>query len=241
LKRLAYFYRIQHDKMENRDNINQYDLVEITRVPEEYRGVIDIGDIGVVVEKYDDENFEIECVNPGGSYKWLETLNIKYVRLRSKDPYNPWIEKSLTDKPIMKKSIILGVALGASFGALIGVGLGAITRSLNGILIGLVFGLLLGMVTGALTAALTVKTAGTTGGIGIGYFTGMLFGGVFGMLLGALIPASLRMRAHTEGLPVLDALMMGRFETAVLASFTLSILATIVGVWIGGKNLVSWN
>ena len=227
--------------MENRDNINQYDLVEVTRVPEEYRGVIDIGDIGVVVEKYDDENFEIECVNPGGSYKWLETLNIKYVRLRSKDPYNPWIEKSLTDKPIMKKSIILGVALGASFGALIGVGLGAITRSLNGILIGLVIGLLLGMVTGALTAALTVKTAGTAGGIGIGYFTGMLFGGVFGMFLGALIPASLRMRAHTEGLPVLDALMMGRFETAVLASFTLSILATIVGVWIGGKNLVSWN
>jgi len=241
LKRLAYFYRIQHDKMENRDNINPYDLVEITRVPEEYRGVIDIGDIGVVVEKYDDENFEIECVNPGGSYKWLETLNIKYVRLRSKDPYNPWIEKSLTDKPIMKKSIILGMALGASFGALIGVGLGAITRSLNGILIGLVIGLLLGMVTGALTAALTVRTAGTAGGIGIGYFTGMLFGGVFGMLLGALIPASLRMRAHTEGLPVLDALMMGRFETAVLASFTLSILATIVGVWIGGKNLVSWN
>jgi len=225
--------------MENRDNINQYDLVEVTRVPEEYRGVIDIGDIGVVVEKYDDENFEIECVNPGGSYKWLETLNIKYVRLRSKDPYNPWIEKSLTDKPIMKKSIILGMALGASFGALIGVGLGAITRSLNGILIGLVIGLLLGMVTGALTAALTVRTAGTAGGIGIGYFTGMLFGGVFGMLLGALIPASLRMRAHTEGLPVLDALMMGRFETAVLASFTLSILATIVGVWIGGKNLVS--
>jgi len=227
--------------MENRDNINQYDLVEVTRVPEEYRGVIDIGDIGVVVEKYDDENFEIECVNPGGSYKWLETLNIKYVRLRSKDPYNPWIEKSLTDKPIMKKSIILGVALGAIFGALIGVGLGAITRSLNGILIGLVIGLLLGMVTGALTAALTVRTAGTTGGIGIGYFTGMIFGGFFGMLLGALIPASLRMRAHTEGLPVLDALMMGRFETAVLASFTLSILATIVGVWIGGKNLVSWN
>ena len=241
MKRLAYFYRIQHGKMENRDNINQYDLVEVTRVPEEYRGVIDIGDIGVVVEKYDDENFEIECVNPGGSYKWLETLNIKYVRLRSKDPYNPWIEKSLTDKPIMKKSIILGMALGASFGALIGVGLGAITRSLNGILIGLVIGLLLGMVTGALTAALTVRTAGTTGGIGIGYFTGMLFGGVFGMFLGALIPASLRMRAHTEGLPVLDALMMGRFETAVLASFTLSILATIVGVWIGGKNLVSWN
>ena len=60
--------------MDNCNNINQYDLVEVIQVPEEYEGVIDIGDIGVVVEKYDDENFEIECVKPGGSYKWLETL-----------------------------------------------------------------------------------------------------------------------------------------------------------------------
>lgn len=229
MRRLAYFYRIQHDKMDNLDNINQYDLVEVTHVPEEYEGVIDIGDIGVVVEKYDDENFEIECVNPGGSYKWLETLNIEYVRLRSKDPYNPWIEKSLTDKPIMQKSIILGMVLGA------------ITATLNGILVGLVMGLILGVITGALTAALTVKTAGTTGGIGVGYFTGMLFGGVFGMSLGALIPTSLRMSASTEGLPVLDALVLGRLETAMLTGFLLSILGTMVGTWVGGKNLVPRN
>ena len=227
--------------MDNRDQINQYDLVEVIQVPERLEGVIEIGDIGVVVKKYDDKNFEVECVEQGGSHKWLKSLNIRYVRLRSKDPFSGWAKKALADKSIIQTSIPLGVAIGAACGALIGVGLGAITRSLNGILIGLVIGLLLGMVTGALTAALTVKTAGTARGIGIGYFTGMLFGGVFGMLLGALIPASLRMRAHTEGLPVLDALMMGRFETAVLASFTLSILATIVGVWIGGKNLVSWN
>ena len=225
--------------MDNHDRINQYDLVEVIQVPERLEGVIEIGDIGVVVKKYDDKNFEVECVEQGGSHKWLKSLNIRYVRLRSKDPFSGWAKKSLIDKSIIQTSIPLGVVIGAIFGALIGVGLGAITRSLNGILIGLVIGLLLGVVTGALTAALTVKTAGTTGGIGVGYFTGMLFGGVFGMLLGALIPASLRMRAHTEGLPVLDALMMGRFETAVLASFTLSILATIVGVWIGGKNLVS--
>ena len=241
MKRPAYFYRNQHNKMDNRDNINQYDLVEIIQVPEEYEGVIDMGDIGVVVEKYDDENFEIECVKPGGSYKWLKTLNIKYVRLRSKDPYNPWIEKSLTDKPIMQKSIILGIALGAIFGGLIGAGFGAITMRLSGILVGLVIGLILGVVTGVLTAALTVKTAGTTGGIGVGYFTGMVFGGVFGMILGALIPTSLRMSAHTEGMPMLDALMMGRFETAILASFLLSILATMVGAWIGGNNLVPRN
>ena len=227
--------------MDDRENINQYDLVEIIRVPEKLEGVIDIGDIGVVVEKYDDENFKIECLQPGDSYKWLEPLSIKYVRLKSKDPFSGWMKTSLIDKSMTRNSIILGAVIGAIFGALIGAGLGAITRSLNGIFIGLFIGLILGVITGALTAALTVKTAGTTGGIGVGYFTGMLFGGIFGMILGALLPASWRMSAHTEGLPVLDALMLGRFETAILTSFLLSILATIVGIWIGGKNLVPRN
>jgi hypothetical protein len=31
--------------------------------------------------------------------------------------------------------------------------------------------------------------------------------------------------------------MRGRFETAILTSFLLSVLATIVGAWIGGNNL----
>ncbi len=227
--------------MVDRETINQYDLVEIIQVPEEYKGVIDIGDIGVVVEKDDAENFEIECIQPGGSYKWLETLNINYIQLKSKDPFSSWAKKSLIDQSMTRASIILGAVIGVIFGALIGAGLGAITRSLNGILIGLVIGLILGVVTGALTAALTVKTAGTTGGVGVGYFTGMLFGGIFGVTLGALIPTSLRMRAHTEGMPVLDALMMSRFETAILSGFLLSVLATIVGVWIGGKNQVPRN
>jgi hypothetical protein len=227
--------------MDDREEINQYDLVELIQVPEQYEDLMDIGDIGVVVEKYDDENFEVECVQPGGASKWLERLNIKYVRLRSKDPYDPWIKKSLTDQPLMKTSILLGIVVGAIFGALIGAGFGAITATLYGVLIGLVIGLVLGIVTGALTAALTVKTAGTTGGIGVGYFTGMVFGGIFGMVIGTLIPTSLRMRAHTEGLPMLDALMMGRFETAVLTSFLLSILAAIVGTWIGGNNEVPRN
>ncbi len=227
--------------MGNHSKISQYDLVEIIQVPEKLKGVIDIGDIGVVVKKFDDKNFEIECIQPGGTYKWLKLLNIKYIRLKSKDPFSIWAKKSLPDKSITRTSIDLGALIGAIFGALIGAGLGAITKSLNGILIGLVIGLILGVITGAITAALTVKTAGTTGGIGVGYFTGMLFGGVFGMVLGALIPTSLRMSADTEGLPVLDALMMGRFETAILTSFLLSILATIVGIWIGGKNLVPRN
>lgn len=227
--------------MDEREEINQYDLVEIIEVPERYKGVIDIGDIGVVVKKYDEENFEVECVEPGASSKWLEKLNIGYLRLRSKDPYDSWIKKSLTDQPLMSKSIFLGMVIGATFGALIGAGLGAITMTLNGLLIGLVIGLILGGVTGVLTAALTVKTASTTGGIGVGYFTGMLFGGVLGIILGALIPPSLRMSIHTEGLPMLDALMMSRFETATLIGFLLSILGAIVGTWIGGKNLVPRN
>lgn len=224
-------------KKDNHDEINQYDLVEIIQVPERFEGLIEIGDIGVVVKKYDDTNFEIECIQPGGYYKWLKRLNSRYVRLRSKDPFSNWAKKSLRDKSLTQTSITLGVAVGAMFGALMGAGLGAITRSLNGILMGLVIGLILGVVTGAFTAALTVKTAGTRGGLGVGYFTGMIFGGVFGMILGALIPESLRRNAHTEDLPLLDALTMGRFETAILASFLLSILATIVGVWISGKNL----
>ena len=40
---------------------------------------------------------------------------------------------------------------------------------------------------------------------------------------------------------VLDALAQGRLETAILAGFFLSILATIVGVWIGGRNQVPRN
>jgi hypothetical protein len=224
--------------MDDSEKINQYDLVEIIRVPEKLQGVMDLGDIGVVVEKYDDANFLIECVQPGDSYKWLKPLNIKYISLKSKDPFSVWAQKSLAEKSIVKPSIILGTVIGAICGALIGGGLGAITGSFNGILIGLLIGLILGLATGALSAALTVKIAGTTGGIGVGFYTGMVFGGIFGMSVGALIPTSWLMSAHTEGLPMLDAFTMGHFETAMLIGFLLSTLGTIVGVWIGGKNEV---
>jgi hypothetical protein len=99
----------------------------------------------------------------------------------------------------------------------------------------------LGVINGILTAMLTVKIAGTSGGVGVGYFTGMLLGGTLGMILGALIPTSLRMSAGTEDLPILDALVLGRFDTAVLFSFTFSILDTIIGVWISGKNQIPRN
>ncbi len=227
--------------MDDREVIDQYDLVEVIQVPEQYEGVIDIGDVGVVVKKYDEENFEIECVKPGSSCKWLAQLNIIHIRLKSRDPFSVWTQEALPEKPITRTSVILGSAIGAIFGALIGCGLGAITKSLNGILVGLIVGLVLGIITGTLTAALTVKTAGTNGGIGVGYFTGMIFGGILGMVIGALIPTSWRMRAHTEGLPVLDAFATGRFETAILTGFVLSILATVVGAWISAKNQVPRN
>ena len=227
--------------MDPRDKIDQYDLVEIIQVPEEYETVMDIGDIGVVVEKYDEEHFEIECLQPGGSSKWLKPLHTNYIRLKSKDPYHAWVSKSLGDRSMTRRSVIWGTVIGAGAGMLTMGGLGAITKSLNGILIGLAIGLIMGCITGALTAALTIKFAGTTGGVGVGYYVGMLFGGALGLIIGALIPASLRARAHTEGLPVLDALALGRFETAVMMGFFLSIIATIVGVWIGGRNFIPRN
>jgi hypothetical protein len=222
--------------MVNRENIDQYDLVEVVQVPGEFEDVIDIGDVGVVIEKYSSRNFQIESLELDGSSKWLAPLNVKYLRLRSKDPYQRWIQKTLVDKPIMRKSITSGSVIGAVSGMIIGCGLGALTGNLSGIGIGLMIGLGVGVLAGALTGALTAKIAGTDGGIGVGYFTGMLFGGGLGMILGMLIPTPLRMNANTEGMPVLDALTMGRFETAILFSFLLSILATVVGSWVGGKN-----
>lgn len=221
--------------------INQYDLVEVIEIPEKYVGVIDIGDVGVVVEKYDDQRLEVESIQSGGSSKWSAVLNIENVRLKSKDPFTTWVSNSIPEQSLTRPSMKLGAIIGLVFGGLMGAGLGAITKSLNGILIGLVIGLVLGVVTGALTGALTVQTAGTTGGVGVGYFTGMLFGGTLGMILGVLVPTSFRMSAHTEGMPILDSLIMGRFETAIMLGFTLSILDTIVGVWIGGKNQVPRN
>jgi hypothetical protein len=138
----------------------------------------------------------------------------------------------------MQRSILLGIALGAIFGGLMGAAFGAITATLNGILVGLAIGLALGILTGALTGASTARTAGTTGGVSFGAYTGMALGGILGLVIGVSIPTSLRMSANTQGMPVLDALMLGRFETAMLSSFLLSILGTIVGAWVGGKNLV---
>jgi hypothetical protein len=148
-----------------------------------------------------------------------------------------WLKINMNTN-ITQKSIVFGSTLGAMIGALVGAAFGAITVTLNGILIGLTSGLVLGILTGILTAALTVKTAGTTGGVSVGAYTGMAFGAVIGTIIGALIPDSVRMSARTQNLPVLDALIAGRFETAVLISFLLCVLGTAVGAWVAGRNLI---
>src|SRR5512138_3809602 len=106
--------------MSEQEKIDQYDVVEIIHVPAEYEGVISIGDVGVVVERYDDETFEVECVETSGSCKWLATLTIQDIRLKSKDPFRHWATQSLKDPSITQPSIRLGTFLGAALGALIG-------------------------------------------------------------------------------------------------------------------------
>ena len=123
-------------------------------------------------------------------------------------------------------------------GAVVGAGLGLITRTLNGVLVGAVAGLALGILTGVLVAALAVRTAGTTEGVSVGAYTGMAFGALIGGVVGAAIPKSVLMSAGTEGMPVLDALVIGRFETVVLFSFLACVLGTMVGAWVAGRNLI---
>ena len=224
--------------MTDREQINQYDLVEIVQVPYEHQGLIQVGDVGLVIQKYDDRNFEVERVGVESHIKWQAALNAQYLRLHSRDPYQPWIKQSLIEKPMMQRSLQLGVTTGIGFGFLLGAGLGAITWSLTGILVGALAGSLLGIVSGLPTAWLTVKIGGTTGGVGVGAYVGMGFGMLYGFLVGMLIPNSLRLAAHTENLALLDAFSLGRFETALFISFLFAIHASMVGSWVGGVNFL---
>jgi hypothetical protein len=57
-------------------------------------------------------------------------------------------------------------------------------------------------------------------GTGLGLVFGTLIGAVLGMLIGVLIPTSPRMSANTQGMSVLDALMLGRGKTSRAARST---------------------
>ncbi len=135
------------------------------------------------------------------------------------------------------KSGIFGAVLGLGFGTLIGAITGTLSASWNGVLISAFSGAALGLLTGAITGALTVWTAGESGGVSSGAYTGMFFGAVFGGVLGIFIPESFRTHVASLNILILNVLTQGRFETAVLLSFLVSLAATMVGAWVGGRNL----
>ncbi len=145
----------------------------------------------------------------------------------------------LENKNLYLKSIIFGAATGAGFGVLIGAITGTLTSSWSGIQFGIIVGAILGILTGALTGALTVRVAGRTGGVSTGAYAGMAFGAVLGGVLGIFIPDSFRASVASLHILILDVLTQGRFETAALLSFQISILGTMVGAWVGGRNLQS--
>jgi len=143
----------------------------------------------------------------------------------------------LENKQLYIKSGIFGAVLGAGFGILLGAVTGALSASWSGVQFGAIAGGLFGALTGALTGLLTVRIAGRTGGVSAGAYTGMLFGAVLGGVLGIFIPDAFRVGVASYHILVLDVLTQGRFETAVLLSFLLSLIATMVGAWVSGQNL----
>jgi hypothetical protein len=143
----------------------------------------------------------------------------------------------LESKELYLKSSIFGSLLGIGFGTLIGALTGILSAAWNGILFCAIAGFILGIPTGILTGAVVVWTSGRTGGVSTGAYTGMVFGALFGGLLGIFIPDSFRAAVATLHILVLDVLTHGRFETAILLSYLVSITATMVGAWIGGRNL----
>lgn len=147
----------------------------------------------------------------------------------------------MPDQQLYLKSSLFGAGLGAFFGALLGAATGALSGMWSGAVFGIIAGILLGILTGALTGALTVRTAGTTGGVSTGAYTGMFFGALLGGVLGIFIPESFRASVLALDILILNVIMQGRFEMVILLVFLLSILATAVGAWIGGRNLKARN
>lgn len=134
-------------------------------------------------------------------------------------------------------SAFFGAGLGFIFGLLLGAASGALSGAWSGVQFGAAAGGISGVLTGALTALLVVRAGGTTGGVSVGAYTGMAFGALLGLLLGIFIPESFRLAVVNLDALILNVIFSGRFEAAILISFLLSILATAVGAWIGGRNL----
>ncbi|MBI5822612.1 MAG: hypothetical protein HZB18_01190 [Chloroflexi bacterium] len=138
---------------------------------------------------------------------------------------------------LYSKSVFFGAWLGGIFGGALGAATGVLSGMWSGVQFGALLGIILGVVTGALTGVLTVRTAGETGGVSTGAYSGMVFGAFLGLIFGIFIPESFRLSILALDIVILNVLVQGRFEAAVLVSFLLSALATAVGAWISGRNL----
>jgi hypothetical protein len=139
------------------------------------------------------------------------------------------------------KSSVFGAGLGFVCGTIVGMITGALSVSWDGVLFCAIAGSILGLLAGALTGALVVRTSGSTGGVSIGAYSGMLFGAFLGGVLGIFIPDSFRASVAALDILILKVLTQGRFETAVLLSFLVSIVCTVVGAWVSGRNLARRN
>jgi len=105
-----------------------------------------------------------------------------------------------------------------------------------GTLMGFTAGVILGALAGILVGVVVSKTAGASGGPSIGAYSGMGTGAILGAMVGMVIPDTLRMSPILLGTPVLETLVSSRTETIAFFAFLFSILGTIVGVWVSGKN-----
>ena len=65
--------------------LEEYDVVEICKDSSQKN--VSVGDKGTIVLLHSNNEFEVECVNPDGTTKWLHTMPrnvLKYVRENSR-------------------------------------------------------------------------------------------------------------------------------------------------------------
>ena len=67
--------------------LEELDVVEVIRNSDPELEGVSLGDRGAVVVKHSETVYEVECVNPDGTSKWLRAMprkNMKYVRPSSR-------------------------------------------------------------------------------------------------------------------------------------------------------------
>jgi len=114
----------------------------------------------------------------------------------------------------MVESLIIGLA-GGILGILVGWGISSLIK---------------GVATfGSTTLNPEISVASILMSVGFSVAVGLIFG--------IFLPVSFRLNVLALDVLILNVIFSGRFEAAILISFLLSILATAIGAWIGGRNL----